>query len=62
MKIGISYQNNQRALVSGKAAAETALRHGKIDRPDLVLAFCSGQLDHDEFFRGLRFLYGERNN
>ena len=49
MNVGISYQNEQNAVLSGKTSAEAALRHGNIDRPDLVLAFCSGQLDLTSF-------------
>ena len=60
MKVGISYQNEKNAVLSGKTSAEAALRHGKIDRPDLVLAFCSGQLDPDEFFQGLQSVLGKQ--
>ncbi len=60
MNVGISYQNEQNAVLSGKTSAEAALRHGNIDRPDLVLAFCSGQLDPDEFFRGLQSVVGKQ--
>ena len=59
MKVGIGYTNEQDALVSGKKIAEHAIKDGDIRRPDLVFAFCSGELDHDEFFRGLRSVVGE---
>ncbi len=60
MRVGTSYRNEQNAVLSGKTSAEAALRHGKIDRPDFVLAFCSGQLDPDEFFRGLQSVIGKQ--
>jgi hypothetical protein len=58
MKIGIGSGNIADARASGRLVAEGALNSGSIDRPDLVLAFCSGGLDHAEFFEGLQMVFG----
>ena len=60
MKVGIGYCNKQDAFDSGKTAASDAVRGGKIYKVDLVLAFCSGQLDHEEFLRGIKETVGNR--
>lgn len=60
MKIGVGYHNHHDGFLSGRSAASKALAQGGIDRPDLVLAFCSGNLDHPEFLRGLRSAVGEK--
>ena len=58
MNVGIGYCNKKDARLSGKKVAETAIKKGGIHRPDLVLAFCHGQLDHDEYFKGLQAVVG----
>lgn len=60
MKIGVGYYNHQDPFLSGRSAASEAVQKGGIDEPQLVFAFCSGALDHDEFFRGLRSVVGEK--
>lgn len=60
MKVGIGYCNEEDALLSGKKVAENAIANGKIDSPDFIFSFCSGQLDHDEFFRGLQSVVGNK--
>ena len=59
MKVGIGYCNKQDGFDSGRTAAIDALRGGKINRPDIAIAFCSGQLDHEEFFRGVKESVGD---
>ena len=59
MKVGIGYCNKRDAFDSGKTTASEAARGGNLDRHDLVLAFCSGQLDHKEFFRGIGEIVGD---
>jgi hypothetical protein len=58
MKIGIGFGNIADARASGRAVAEGALNSVSIDRPDLVVAFCSGKLAHAEFFEGLQMVFG----
>lgn len=60
MKTGIGYCNEKDAILSGKTVAEKAIEKGNIERPGLVLAFCSGQLDHDDFFKGLQSVVGNK--
>ena len=60
MKVGIGFENKKSAYLSGKKIAEKALRRGNINRPDCVFAFCNGSLDHDEFFRGLQSVVGNK--
>jgi hypothetical protein len=44
----------------GKKVAENAIKKGKIERPALVIAFCSGQVNHEEYFRGLQIVVGNQ--
>lgn len=54
MRSGIGFSNLQDSYRAGKQIAERALVHGNIEVPNLVLAFCSGQFDAEEFFNGIR--------
>ena len=58
MKVGIGYYNGKDARLSGRKVAEYAIENGNIDKPDFVFAFCSGKLDHDDFFGGLQSVIG----
>ncbi len=40
--------------------AQAALEDGSLQRMDLVLAFCGGELDHGRFFRGLQSVVGRQ--
>jgi len=59
MKIGTGYSNQEDGFSSGQAAAKNAMEKGDIHRPDLVLAFCSGRVDHADYFRGLQHVVGD---
>lgn len=58
MKVGIGYANRKDSLLLGNNVAENAIRNGRIDRPSLVITFCNGQVDHEEYFRGLQTVIG----
>ena len=58
MKVGIGYCNKKDAFLSGKNVAERAIKNGALFRCDFVIAFCSGQLDHDGFFKGIQSVVG----
>lgn len=58
MKAGIGYCNHSNAFDAGKSIAEQALHNGNIERPDLLLAFCSGEIDAEAFFNGLQSTVG----
>jgi len=58
VKAGIGYCNNEDAFLAGCRTAETAIADGSIDRPDIVLSFCAGCVDHTEFLRGLKSVVG----
>jgi len=60
MKVGIGYDNKKNSVSLGKKVAENAIKNGRIDRPTLVIAFCSGQVDHEEYFRGLQTVVGSK--
>ncbi|GBC61040.1 hypothetical protein DENIS_2000 [Desulfonema ishimotonii] len=60
MKVGIGYQNEKNAVAAGRKAALAAIRDGDIDRSDLVLAFCGGQLNADDFFKGVQSVTGRK--
>jgi hypothetical protein len=57
-RVGIGQFNSPDPFFSGISLAESAMQNGSITGADLVLAFCSGGLDHDEFFRGVRSRVG----
>lgn len=59
MKVGIGYANQADAFASGVNIAKEALKNGNISDPDLVLAFCQGDLDHAKFLAGLTSIVGE---
>jgi len=58
MKAGVGYCNSSDALFSGRQVAENAIKNGGIEKPCLVLAFCSGLLDHNAFYEGIRSIVG----
>lgn len=60
LKIGIGYSNDQDSLLLGKKVAEKAIKNGKIDAPAMIIAFCSGQVDHEAYMKGLQTLVGEK--
>jgi len=59
MKTGIGYYNSRDAFNSGRTAATKAMHSGNINKPGLVIAFCSGRLDHYEFLKGIRKITGD---
>ena len=60
MKVGIGYDNQKNSISLGKKVANNAIKNGKIERPALVIAFCSGQVDHEEYFKGLQIVVGNQ--
>ncbi len=60
MKVGIGTANEKESALSGKKTGETAISRGDIQKPDFVLAFCSGQTDYKEFFAGLQSVVGKQ--
>ena len=60
MKVGIGYDNRKDSVSLGKEVAGNAIKNGRIDKPSLVIAFCSGKVDHEEYFRGLQTVVGDK--
>ena len=60
MKVGIGYDNQKNSISLGKKVAENAIKNGKIERPAFVIAFCSGQVHHEEYFKGLQIVVGNQ--
>ncbi len=58
-RVGIGFCSEEDGLLSGALAAREALESGSIVRPDLIFAFCSGRMDHEAFFSGLRSVVGK---
>jgi len=58
MKAGVGYCNEKDAFLSGRTIAKSAMRSGGIEKPCLVLAFCSEQVNADEFLKGLQSIVG----
>jgi hypothetical protein len=60
MKVGIGYGNRKDAASLGNIVADNALRNGRIETPSLVIAFCSGQVDHEAYFKGIQTVLGNQ--
>jgi hypothetical protein len=58
-KIGIGYGNDPDAFSLGRSVAQSALQSAGINRTDLLIAFCSGEVDAHRFHQGLRAVVGE---
>ncbi len=58
MKAGIGYCDEKDPFDAGRKTTESAMRKGGIEKPDLVLAFCGGQVDADDFFKGVQSVVG----
>lgn len=58
MKVGIGYSNEKDGVSSGRKVAEDAINNGGIKKSAFVIAFCSGQLEPGEFFKGLQTTIG----
>lgn len=56
--IGIGYGNDRDGYTLGRLAAQSALQSSGIEQPDILIAFCSGQVDHARFYEGLRSIVG----
>ncbi|MDY6895076.1 MAG: FIST N-terminal domain-containing protein [Thermotogota bacterium] len=59
MKVGVGYSNKRDAFDSGRTAASDAVRNGNINKSDFAIALCSGQLDHKDFFQGIKKTIGD---
>ncbi|SEA26024.1 Uncharacterized conserved protein, contains FIST_N domain [Desulfuromusa kysingii] len=59
MNVGIGYCNDRDAFGAGHSAATEAARKGGMTKPDLALVFCSGQLDPDEYVKGVKEVIGD---
>ena len=59
MRIGIGYCNVASGLESGRIVAKAALENGDISAPQLVVAFCHGNVNHTDFYQGMRSVVGE---
>jgi len=60
LKVGIGYDNQKNSISLGKKVAENAIKNGDIEKPSLLMAFCSGQVCHEEFFKGLQIVVGNQ--
>jgi hypothetical protein len=60
MKVGTGYSNQKDGFLSGIAVAKNAIENGNIQRPGLVFAFCGGQVNHEDYFRGLQNVVGDQ--
>ena len=57
-KVGIGFCDKRDAYLSGTRVAREALASGEIEHPGFVYAFCSGNLNHEGFFAGMREVIG----
>jgi len=60
LKVEIGYDDQKKAILLGRKVAENAVKNGNIERPALVMAFCSGRVYHEEFFKGLQVVVGNQ--
>lgn len=59
MRIGTAYSNIENSFLSGKNAIEKAIKSNNIENPSLVIAFCNIDVNHKEFFKGIKSIVGE---
>ena len=59
MKAGTGYSNKKDAFAAGREATGYAMQSRGIERADLALAFRTGYLDHNEFFKGIMSVTGQ---
>ena len=60
MKVGIGHDNRKDFFSLGKKVAENAMRNGKITQPSIVISFCNGRIDHEEYFQGIQAVVGDK--
>ena len=58
LKFGCASSSEKSSFAAGSQAAKGALKQGAISCPDALIAFCSGNIDADEFFRGMQSVVG----
>lgn len=58
MKVGIASNTEKSALRSGQQLAHQAMSAGKLSQAHMVLAFCTADVDHAAFYKGLRMVVG----
>ena len=58
MKAGVGFASLASGLDSGKSAAAEAMKSGGVSAPELVLAFCGGEVDAEAFYDGVRAAVG----
>jgi hypothetical protein len=58
MKVGISQSEDRNASFAGQQAAKQALSNGSITKPSLVIAFCFGETNAEDFYQGVRTAVG----
>ena len=58
MKVGIGYANESDGYLSGTTVGKMAIEDGVIEKPDMVIAFCSGDMNHHDFFNGIKSIVG----
>ncbi len=54
IRIGLGYTNDPNAFQAGRTVGAQALAEGRIQQPDLALAFASGSLDANLFLQGVQ--------
>ena len=57
-KVAIGYTDRDDAFISGRKLAEKVMTGATIERPDLAFAFCTPNLDNQEFLKGLQSKIG----
>lgn len=58
LKITVGYASGDEAFVSGKKLAESVMSDGHSELPNIAFAFCSGEMDSDQFLKGLQSTLG----
>jgi len=58
-KVGIGCGNDRNSFELGHHVALSALQSGGMDRADILIAFCSGHGDLEQYYAGLRSVVGD---
>ncbi len=58
IKAGVGYSKDLDSYDCGIRAVTEAMKNGEIEKPDILLAFCSNAVNHNSFFEGLKSVVG----
>lgn len=61
MKVGTAFSTEPASMQNGQEVARRAMTDGNLNDAQVVLAFCTGDLNHEAFYAGLRMTIGSES-